>query len=82
MFKKPCRCGKTEKQFKMDIGPFYISECCKMAGYDYLGNLSEETKPQEKKVEKTPPEEKKETRKQRKSKEKEETKKHNFNKLK
>lgn len=37
MFKKKCRCGKTEKNFKLDIGPFFISECCEEAGYDHAG---------------------------------------------
>lgn len=39
MFKKQCRCGAIEKSFKIDIGPFFISECCEKAGYDEKGQL-------------------------------------------
>lgn len=41
MFEKPCRCGSTKKNFRIDIGPFFIAECCKKAGYDNLGNRLE-----------------------------------------
>ncbi len=37
MFEKSCRCGKTKKNFKVDIGEFFIDECCTEAGYDHLG---------------------------------------------
>lgn len=37
MFKKKCRCGKSEKNFKFDIGPFFVADCCLDAGYDELG---------------------------------------------
>lgn len=37
MFKKNCACGKANKNFKYDIGTFYVDECCKAAGYDDLG---------------------------------------------
>jgi len=37
MFKVKCRCAKSEKNFKFEIGPFYMDECCKSAGYDDLG---------------------------------------------
>lgn len=38
MFKKNCRCGASNKNFKFDIGPFFIDACCTQAGYDDLGN--------------------------------------------
>jgi len=38
MFKKKCRCGESEKNFMMDIGPFFIAECCEKAGFDEKGN--------------------------------------------
>lgn len=37
MFKKTCACGKANKNFKHDIGPFYVDDCCRAAGYDELG---------------------------------------------
>lgn len=37
MFEKSCRCGKSKKNFKMDIGPFYVDDCCIEAGYDESG---------------------------------------------
>lgn len=39
MYEKTCRCGKSKKNFKVDIGPFYVDECCLEAGYDEAGNL-------------------------------------------
>jgi hypothetical protein len=49
MFEKSCRCGKSKKSFKFDIGEFFIDDCCTEAGYDEQGNraqneLSEEEK--------------------------------------
>lgn len=41
MIEKTCRCGKNKKNFRMDIGPFYVEDCCLKAGYDHLGNLKE-----------------------------------------
>lgn len=41
MIEKTCRCGKTKKNFKIDIGPFFIDQCCTEAGYDHLGNKFE-----------------------------------------
>lgn len=38
MYKIPCRCGASIKQFKKHIGPFYLNECCAEAGFDDLGN--------------------------------------------
>lgn len=38
MLEKTCRCGKTKKNFVIDIGPFFIEECCIEAGFDHLGN--------------------------------------------
>lgn len=38
MYEKTCRCGKTKKNFRFDIGAFFIDECCVEAGYDHLGN--------------------------------------------
>lgn len=37
MQEKSCRCGASKKRFKMDIGPFYVGECCNAAGFDELG---------------------------------------------
>ncbi len=37
MIEKSCRCGKSKKNFKFDIGPFYIEECCIEAGYNKRG---------------------------------------------
>lgn len=42
MYLKTCRCGKTQKNFKMDIGPFFINKCCKEAGYDVHGKKAED----------------------------------------
>lgn len=42
MFKKKCACGESEKSFKFDIGPFFIDECCKKAGYDCHGKRQED----------------------------------------
>lgn len=41
MTEKSCRCGASKKRFKMDIGPFFIAECCEDAGFDNLGNRKE-----------------------------------------
>lgn len=35
---RKCRCGTQTQNFKNDIGPFFIGECCKAKGYDELGN--------------------------------------------
>lgn len=40
MIEKSCRCGKIKKNFQIDIGPFFIAECCTEAGYNHLGELS------------------------------------------
>lgn len=40
MTEKSCRCGASKKRFKVDIGPFYIADCCEEAGFDNLGNRS------------------------------------------
>lgn len=37
MFRVKCKCGDSEMNFKADIGPFYITECCEKAGYDEKG---------------------------------------------
>lgn len=36
-YKIPCRCGANARQFKTNIGEFYIEECCAEAGFDHLG---------------------------------------------
>lgn len=41
MMEKTCRCGKTKKNFKVDIGPFFIAECCTESGYNHLGERFE-----------------------------------------
>lgn len=41
MIEKTCRCGKTKKSFSVDIGPFFIAECCEEAGYNHLGERFE-----------------------------------------
>lgn len=38
MIQIPCRCGTTKKNFRVNIGDFYIDECCEKAGYDHAGN--------------------------------------------
>jgi hypothetical protein len=44
MFRKTCRCGKTQKNFKHDIGEFFIADCCLEAGYNHKGEkVGEET---------------------------------------
>jgi len=37
MVEVTCKCGKTKKNFKFDVGSF-VDECCVEAGYDELGN--------------------------------------------
>jgi uncharacterized membrane protein YqiK len=39
MFEKTCRCGKSKKNFKIDIGDFFVDDCCLEAGYNELGEL-------------------------------------------
>lgn len=39
MFNKTCKCGQSHKNFKVDIGPFFVGECCALNGYDDFGNL-------------------------------------------
>ncbi len=51
MYQKECRCGKSKKQFKADIGPFFINGCCKLAGYDIYGKKGEGSGEAEKKAE-------------------------------
>ena len=58
MFMKKCRCGKSEKLFKNDIGAFFIAECCAVAGYDYLGNRKDEKPADEKPADAKPVDEK------------------------
>lgn len=42
MFNVPCRCGKTSKNFKNNLGiAFYIDTCCQKEGYDLNGNKKE-----------------------------------------
>lgn len=38
MFSIKCKCGARSMMFKINIGDFYIDECCKLAGFDHLGN--------------------------------------------
>lgn len=44
MFTKKCFCGERTKNFKVDIGPGYMDNCCKSKGYNVKGEL--EGKPQ------------------------------------
>ena len=37
MFMKSCACGETKKNFKFDIGEFFVAECCLKHGYDEYG---------------------------------------------
>lgn len=39
MVEVKCRCGKSKRNFKVNVG-YYIDECCVEAGYDDLGNLT------------------------------------------
>lgn len=41
MIEKSCRCGQIKKNFRIDIGPFFIGECCIEAGYNHLGKKLE-----------------------------------------
>lgn len=36
-YEVPCRCGERRKRFKMDIGEFFIDDCCTEKGFDHLG---------------------------------------------
>lgn len=38
-YQKTCRCGKRSTAFYMDIGPYYMDDCCKDAGYNEKGEL-------------------------------------------
>lgn len=38
MVEKSCRCGAIKKNFRFDIGPFFIGECCESMGFDAQGN--------------------------------------------
>lgn len=48
MHKIDCRCGATNKTFRYDIGPFFVSECCAEAGFDDLGRNKAEIAAKEK----------------------------------
>lgn len=37
LFNRKCFCGKSNKNFTVDIGPNYQGECCEEAGYDHFG---------------------------------------------
>lgn len=52
LFNRTCYCGKSNKNFSIDIGPNYLGECCEEAGYDHLGNPP---KPKVEKVKKEGP---------------------------
>lgn len=69
---KPCRCGKTNKNFKIDIGPFFVNDCCLEAGFDGLGNEVRKEVPaksQSPKIEEAPEKPKQKRRRRSKSKE-------------
>jgi hypothetical protein len=38
MIEKPCRCGSSKKSFKINIGPFFVGDCCLKSGFDEFGN--------------------------------------------
>lgn len=42
MYQISCRCGASKKNFKFNIGDFYIEECCEKAGYDVFGQKKAE----------------------------------------
>lgn len=49
MKEKSCRCGLSKKRFKMDIGPFFVDDCCLKNGFDELGRpITSEPAPLEK----------------------------------
>jgi len=50
MFKIICRCGKSSKVFKFNIGPFFMNDCCIAAGFDDFGIKKGEAKKESKKV--------------------------------
>lgn len=37
MYEKSCACKKSKKNFKFDIGPFFINMCCRDAGFNEKG---------------------------------------------
>lgn len=49
MYRKPCKCGKTVKFFRKDIGPYFINDCCKIK--DAVDAVKKEEKVEESKVE-------------------------------
>lgn len=44
MYEIPCRCGKVKQNYKMNIGPFFINDCCIEAGYNHLGEMIKKEK--------------------------------------
>lgn len=59
MFKTRCRCGVNVINFRNKIGDFYVGTCCRLAGFDDLGNRpTQEASKEEVSVE-TPKKEKK-----------------------
>lgn len=40
-----CRCGQRTMSFVRSPGQFYIDDCCKLAGFDHLGNYHDPRKP-------------------------------------
>lgn len=47
MVNRKCKCGKSEMGFKNDPGTEFVALCCRLAGYDELGNPPEEKEVEE-----------------------------------
>lgn len=47
MFKIKCKCETQEKSFKINIGEFFIADCCTKAGYDNKGLKAGDEAPSE-----------------------------------
>ena len=48
MYLKTCVCGKSKKNFKYDIGPNFVNNCCKEAGM--TKSKPAETKPSKEEI--------------------------------
>ena len=56
MYNRPCRCGKIKKNFKHDIGPFFMGDCCFEAGYDIYGYKEGQKAPKKRQINRNPEE--------------------------
>lgn len=42
MYEIQCACKKSKKNFKFEIGSFFINDCCEKSGYDEFGKTKED----------------------------------------